>query len=102
MKFEKNTQGNWVLTFTSNVYSDTSFSSINLGEYTSTMEYFPSDDGEGGIIEWDIPDLEDTEHIGISVENGELYEYDGIFNLPSQAIALLEHIGIIVPDNFKD
>ncbi len=100
--FSKNDAGNHVATFRSPISSENSFSRQQLAdEVESTMEFFEDDLG-GGVIEWDIEELETTEHIGIQVENGVLEGYDGVFYLPKQAIALLEKVGIVVPDEYKE
>lgn len=81
-------------TFTSHLNSETSFASTSLGTHESTMELFLYADGSYGI-EWDVPSLDTTEHIGIWVEDGTktMCDYDGVFQLPKQAIELLEENG---------
>lgn len=50
-----------------------------------------------GQIEWDVPALETTEHLGIWTKCGRLDDYDGIMGyLPAEAIELLESVGITV------
>ncbi len=87
-----------------------------LGKHAWTMELFwdvPEDDGltqpqvltlvrnGAGFIEWDVPDLDSAEQIGIWTKCGRLDDYDGIMGyLPPEAIALLESVGITVgPDH---
>lgn len=80
----------------------------SLGAHASSMEMFPSEDGSlsHSMIEWDIPTLEETEHIGLqfSVEGDKrtLIDYDGVFSLPKEAVTFMESLGIIVPDDYKD
>ena len=60
----------------------------------STLELF--DNGNGNYtIEWDIPDLEITEHIGIFCydKNKIVSDYDGVFEVPKEAIQFLEDNG---------
>jgi hypothetical protein len=69
-----------------------------LGERESTMELY-SVSGQiekGMMIEWDVPDIEEGVGIGIWLndDKNELVDYDGVFELPSQAIELLESLGI--------
>lgn len=74
----------------------------------SEMELF-AQNGEvpqtgSGLIEWVYnigTDDEDVEHIGVSWENGELTDYDGVFDLPPQAITLLEQAGIQVGEDYR-
>ena len=76
-----------------------------LGTHGWTMELFweKGDLKNGdGLIEWDIPGLDNTEHIGIWVEDGELSDYDGLMSLPSEAIKLLESVGIVVGEEYRD
>ena len=94
---------------------ESSFDTRELGKHAWTMELFwdvPEDDGltqvltlvrnGTGQIEWDVPDLETTEHIGIWTKCGRLDDYDGIMGyLPPEAIELLEFVGITVgPDHW--
>lgn len=71
----------------------------------STMELFYYKDNTG-FIEWDIPELEMTESIGLVFEitpDGKriLTEYDGVFCLPDQAMDLLEKHGVDCADMRK-
>lgn len=55
-------------------------------------------------IEWSWlwPDgEEDCEHIGVWWENGTLVDYDGVFDLPKQAVHLLRRVGIRVGRSFQ-
>lgn len=57
-----------------------------------------------GLIEWIYcigTDDEDVEYIGLDWEEGELTGYDGVFDLPAQAIVLLEQAGIMVGKEFR-
>lgn len=69
-----------------------------VGNFLCTMELYTGDgtlDEGSGVIEWDIPDAEMTEHIGVWWnEDKELYDYDGVFSMPDKAIELMESLGI--------
>ena len=79
--------------FESNINLDDGYKNNPLGIHKSTMELFKIDD-KHYEIEWDIPTLEETEHIGIYIdENKNVTGYDGVFELPEQAITMLEKNG---------
>jgi hypothetical protein len=88
------------MTFQSNINSETSYGQHSLGDHQSTMELMVDDgsDIENGsaTIEWDIPSLGETEHIGLVWEDGKLTEFDGVFSLPEEAAELMEHYGVEV------
>lgn len=87
------------LTFMSPINKENSFSSWNLAKRTKsvmTLYYYKDNTG---FIEWDIPALEMTEHIGLTFEitpEGKrvLEDYDGVFAIPDQAMDLLEKHGV--------
>jgi hypothetical protein len=68
----------------------------------STMEFFPRADGTGGCIEWIVYDAdgndEFVEVIGIwwDAESKKLVDYDGVFDIPREALELLVSIGVDV------
>ena len=85
--------------FMSPINQEGSWRQRNLAKRTkSIMElYFYKDNS--GFIEWDIPKLDMTEHIGLVFEitpEGKrvLTDYDGVFSLPDQAMDLLEKHGV--------
>lgn len=80
-----------------------SFGTHPLGAHESTMELFVHDGQAGsGLIEWDIPSIEETEHIGLTWDNDKnLLDYDGVFSIPAQAISFLEANGFKVGDDFR-
>jgi hypothetical protein len=81
--------------FRSPINSETSFGATPLSEDTeSTLELFDHEDGSYGI-EWDVPELEITEYIGIWCEEGtkEICDYDGVFEVPKEAIEMLKEQG---------
>lgn len=75
-----------------------------LGRHQSTMDlYFRSDNT--GWIEWDIPALEDGADIGPVFEldaagRRTLCDYDGVFDIPPEAVDLLREAGVIVPNEY--
>jgi len=85
-------------TFRSPIGKETSYSNVQLSDDTeSTLELFTNDDGSY-TIEWDIPELEETEHIGIFVDlnTKNIIDYDGVFEVPKQAIEFLKEQGFNV------
>lgn len=71
------------------------------GTHESTMDLYLSDDRRRGAIEWDIPALETTEDIGLWFdEHGELFDFDGIMELPREAVSLLRSFNFKVDDEF--
>lgn len=100
MEIIKNKRGNFELQFTSNVNSETAYSQKSLGTHDSTMELWLHDGADNqngsGTIEWDVPSLDETVHIRVVWENGEMIEFDGVFSFPNEAADLLEHFGVKV------
>lgn len=85
------------ITFTTDLVLERSITPTaeQLGKHESTMELMEFDNG-CLYIEWDIPSLQTTEGIGIEVDedNPKLVTgYDGVFELPKEAITLLEKNG---------
>lgn len=74
-----------------------------LGSHESTMTLYQTGEPEYVLIEWDIPALEETVHIGVwfSADASSMTDYDGVMSLPQQAIELLEDNGIQVPGDFR-
>ena len=102
MKFTTNKDGNLELTFKSPINIDNGFTNVPQGTKTSTMELFIDEDGTPTAIEWDVNDGEFVECIGVWCEDKDLVDYDGVFELPEQAIKLIEHAGYNVSDDFKN
>lgn len=84
-------------TFTSPIGLENSYTNTYMGYHESTMELFAYPDGSYGI-EWDVPALEITEHIGIWHEDKKVTDYDGVFELPKKAIDLLKENGFDTSD----
>lgn len=81
----------------------------DLGKHEQTMDlyYYTGASSLQGFIEWDIPTAEETEQIGLTFEidaagTRTLTDYDGVFSLPSEAVALLREAGIVVNNEFDD
>ncbi len=89
-------------TFTAHIVSDTSYSRTELGKQVSTMTLYATDTPGYAFIEWDIPALEQTEQIGLNFDvQRNLLDYDGVFSLPKEAIALLRSKGFKVGEDFE-
>lgn len=101
MKFETNKHGNLELTFESHINIDNGYTNVSQGVLTSSMELFTDDKGTPTGIEWDVPELEQTEDIGLWFEGKTLTDYDGVFELPIEAIKLIRKAGYTVPRDFE-
>lgn len=101
-KFEINKNGNWEYTFVSDICIDNGYVNKGIGKYECTMELFTDDNGTPTMIEWDIPEMEHTEHIGLEFSGIHLEGYDGVFELPSQAVQLIKKAGYKVGDDFLE
>lgn len=93
-------------TFTTELVREGSWGVQDLGSYESTMSLYDVEGDAGkGFIEWDVPELENTEEIGLWYEmrgaQRALTDYDGVFSLPEQAIELLRSVNIIVDEDFE-
>ena len=84
-------------TFTSPIGIDNGYTNTYQVEHESTMELFAYPDGSY-MIEWDIPTMDVVEHIGIWHEDKRVTDYDGIFELPQEAIDLLKENGFDTTD----
>lgn len=93
-------------TFTAELITQGSWGRRELGSHESTMDLHLRSDNTG-FIEWDVPSLEETEHIGLTFSIDPqgvrtLTDYDGVFSLPDEAVDLLREAGIVVPNDFDD
>lgn len=80
-------------TFFSPINKETSYGSTPLADNVeSVMEINISKTGEG-YVEWDIEALDENVGIGLTFEENELTDYDGVFSLPEQLITFLEKEG---------
>ena len=73
--------------FESRIVRETSFSSEDLGMHHNKMQLIPTD--YGYCIELIIDDEEVVE-IGIWTKGNKVTDYDGVFELPKEAIKLLK------------
>jgi len=67
----------------------------NLGVYNNTMDLYIHDDKRSGFIEWSYENDTDSdvENIGLWFDGKTVTDYDGVFELPQEAIQLLEENG---------
>ena len=85
----------------SELVSETSYSSTPLGKHKSTLTLYGSEeDITNFFIEWDIPNLETVEIIGIWCEDGskKIIDYDGVFELFPEVITFLKENGFDTED----
>lgn len=80
------------ITFQSPINIDNGFTNTYQGDFISTMELFADKHNVPYLIEWDVENFA-TEHIGLQVEGKFVIGYDGVFELPLQAIRMLEELG---------
>lgn len=96
------------LTFEAALHKHGSWGHQDIGTFTSIMLlYLDPEDASRGYIEWEVPDADEFEEIGLQFGVDErsrrtLDGYDGIMALPVQACDLMRAAGIIVPDEFDD
>lgn len=96
------------LTFEAQLHQHGSWGARDMGTYTSTMRlYFDPEDAGRGVIEWEVPEADEYEEIGLQFGLDEhsqrtLQDYDGIMALPVQACDLMRAAGILVPDEYDD
>jgi hypothetical protein len=88
-------------TFTAALLKHGSWGHHDLGQHPSTMTLYLSDDRSKGMIEWDIPAIDEVEHIGLWFQDGDLTDYDGTMALPPQAVAMLRSYGFTVGPDFE-
>ena len=90
------------VTFKAEMIREGSWGQQDLGKHQSTMTLYAGDGPGEAFIEWDIPSLEQTEEIGLTFDvERNLLDYDGVFSLPKEAIALLRKQGFKVGDEFE-
>lgn len=88
----KNYQSIAKITFTSPIGIDDGYKNHYQGEHQSTMELFVLANGDYQI-EWIVESLDLVEHIGIYVIGKSVHDYDGVFELPVEAVKLLNDNG---------
>ena len=68
-----------------------------LGKRQCSLEVFDHENGKNLMIEFIAG--EDCEHIGLSYDdNKNIYDYDGVFSVPVQAIDMLNELGYKTDD----
>ena len=82
--------------FNASISIDDGYKNHYQGEFEQTMEVY--DHGNGILnISWEIPDMNggvgESVGIGIWSENKVVTDYDGVFELPQQAIDMLKELG---------
>jgi hypothetical protein len=68
-----------------------------LSELTKNEMDITIENGHG-FVEWDIPELEITECIGLWFDGNKLTDYDGVFELPEELIRFLKDKGFDLED----
>ena len=105
MEFKQNKRGNWEVAFTSHINRETTSTNVSLGILVSDMELWQNDDGLPTGIEWSVYDGEDelveSADIGLWFDGKSLEDYDGVFELPKEAIKLIRKSGWSVPRHFE-
>lgn len=97
MKFTKSQDGNLMVTFESNINVDNGYTNASQGIKISEMELFTNDNETPTGIEWIVNDGEFVEGIGLWFDGRTLTDYDGVFELPKEAIKLIRKAGYRVP-----
>lgn len=84
--------------------SQGSWGARSVGTHASTMELWRYPDQPGyAFIEWDIPGLDEVEHIGITWEEPAdgrrvVTDYDGVMDIPREAVDFLRAQGFDVSE----
>ena len=65
---------------------------MSLGRRRQRMTLYLQDEGHG-LIEWDAGEDGEGATIGLLFEGRRVADYDGVFELPMQAVKLLEAAG---------
>jgi hypothetical protein len=66
----------------------------DVGEHESTMTLYAT--GGELTIEWDVPGLAITEHIGLEMEGQRVVGYDGVMSFPRPAYKWLRSLGYTI------
>jgi hypothetical protein len=75
--------------FTADCHLEGSWGARPLGKLNCSMELFEQD----GDTQIEFVAGDDVEHIGIYHDNKVIHDFDGVFDVPEQAIALLKSCG---------
>ncbi len=89
-------------TFTAELIEEGSWGSRDIGTHESTMDLWLNRTEPRGFIEWDVPEADRYEEIGLWFDaEKNLIDYDGIMGyLPKEAVSLLESQGYKVGKEF--
>lgn len=94
-----------VAKFTSNINVDDGYRNHSQGELYSEMFLYKDSDGLPINIDWEVYDkdgeLRFGETIGLWFDKKTLTDYDGVFELPAEAIRLIRKSGYRVPRDFE-
>ena len=74
-----------------------SWGARGVGSHESTMILYR--DGAHTFIEWDVPALELTEHIGLELEDMHVVGYDGVMSFPRPAYEWLRELGYTIAED---
>ena len=77
------------LTFSSPISRETSFNNTLLSESAKSEISIKIHEDGTGYAEWEIPELDEYEEIGLSFEGNVLIDYDGVFSLPPELVQYL-------------
>jgi hypothetical protein len=78
--------------FSSIAYKETAYGIVeNYGQQQQTMKLMRVD--KSLLIEWVVGDNMDSAEIGIEAVGMDIVGYDGVFEIPKQAIELLKEAG---------
>ena len=87
------------ITFSAPLIEEGSWGERPVGEHASTMRLYRTIHPRQMFIEWEIPDLDMEQHIGLWFnDQNELIDYDGVMSLPKQAVKLLLQHGYTCPE----
>jgi hypothetical protein len=81
------------LEFTSPINRETSFGSRPLADNAKSEISITINNDGTGVAEWEGPELDEYERIGLSFTGNELVDYDGVFSLPQELITYLTQQG---------
>lgn len=88
------------LVFHSPINMENSFNSWRLADNAKCIMTLHEPKDANPYITWEIPELEMEEEIGLTFYGKRLADYDGVFELPREAIKLLRQNGYVVPRDF--
>lgn len=81
------------LVFISPINLETTYGSISLSEGTEAAISVTINADGTGIAEWEVPEIDEYESIGLWFSGNELIDYDGVFSLPQELIKYLTEHG---------